>query len=162
MLSILSGQCWLSVEGVAEPVQLATGDCFTFKATVGISAMEYLTRWRMLLAGDRMATSNASISTIAPALGYASESAFQHGLQESDGLFATAIEAWRSAPVFLKTINDKEREDGMKRVQAGVLDVAYVEYGPSDGPPVVLLHGFPMTFTRRMWPLRSCDWPGNA
>ena len=31
----------------------------------------------------------------------------------------------------------------MKRVQAGVLDVAYLEFGPSDGPPAVLLHGFP-------------------
>jgi pimeloyl-ACP methyl ester carboxylesterase len=31
----------------------------------------------------------------------------------------------------------------MPRVNAGVLDVAYEETGPSDGTPVVLLHGFP-------------------
>ncbi|MCJ2096381.1 alpha/beta hydrolase [Methylobacterium sp. J-072] len=31
----------------------------------------------------------------------------------------------------------------MKRVQAGVLDVAYREVGPPDGKPAVLLHGFP-------------------
>ena len=31
----------------------------------------------------------------------------------------------------------------MKRVVAGVLDVAYVEVGPPDGIPVILLHGFP-------------------
>lgn len=30
-----------------------------------------------------------------------------------------------------------------KRVRAGVLDVAYVEWGRPDGRPVVLLHGFP-------------------
>ena len=31
----------------------------------------------------------------------------------------------------------------MKRVLAGVLDVAYREVGPPDGTPAVLLHGFP-------------------
>jgi pimeloyl-ACP methyl ester carboxylesterase len=31
----------------------------------------------------------------------------------------------------------------MKRVQAGMLDVAYREVGPPDGKPAVLLHGFP-------------------
>lgn len=30
-----------------------------------------------------------------------------------------------------------------RTVQAGVLDIAYVEQGPADGPPVVLMHGFP-------------------
>lgn len=28
-------------------------------------------------------------------------------------------------------------------VRAGVLDIAYVEAGPADGPPVLLMHGFP-------------------
>jgi pimeloyl-ACP methyl ester carboxylesterase len=31
----------------------------------------------------------------------------------------------------------------MREVTAGVLDVAYQEFGPGGGPPVVLLHGFP-------------------
>ena len=47
-----------------------------FKATVGVSPMDYLTRWRMLLAGDRLANSSDPISAIARSLGYESESAF--------------------------------------------------------------------------------------
>ena len=31
----------------------------------------------------------------------------------------------------------------MKAVTAGALEIAYIETGPTDGPPVVLLHGFP-------------------
>ena len=31
----------------------------------------------------------------------------------------------------------------MKHIPAGVLDVAYLDSGPADGAPVVLLHGFP-------------------
>jgi len=31
----------------------------------------------------------------------------------------------------------------MKHMRAGVLNVAYEELGPPDGPPVILLHGFP-------------------
>jgi AraC-like DNA-binding protein len=47
-----------------------------FKETVGVSAMEYLTRWRMLVAGDRLVNSSDPISVIARSLGYESESAF--------------------------------------------------------------------------------------
>jgi AraC-like DNA-binding protein len=47
-----------------------------FKETVGASPMEYLTRWRMLLAGDRLANTSDPVSVIALSLGYESESAF--------------------------------------------------------------------------------------
>ena len=33
--------------------------------------------------------------------------------------------------------------DSLKHVRAGVLDVGYAEAGPADGPPVILLHGWP-------------------
>jgi len=48
----------------------------TFKEMVGQSPMEYLTRWRMMVAGDRLRSSGDPISVIAPSLGYESESAF--------------------------------------------------------------------------------------
>ena len=47
-----------------------------FKETVGAAPMEYLTRWRMLLAGDRISNTSDSVSEIAQSLGYESASAF--------------------------------------------------------------------------------------
>jgi len=47
-----------------------------FKQTVGTSPLDYLTRWRMLRAGDRLANSSEPVSLIALSLGYESESAF--------------------------------------------------------------------------------------
>jgi AraC-like DNA-binding protein len=46
-----------------------------FKDTVGEPAMDYLTRWRMLVASDRLAKGE-SIALVAPTVGYESESAF--------------------------------------------------------------------------------------
>jgi AraC-like DNA-binding protein len=47
-----------------------------FKEVVGEAPMQYLSRWRMLLACDRLEHASDPISTIAEALGYESESAF--------------------------------------------------------------------------------------
>ncbi len=47
-----------------------------FKETVGSSPMEYLTRWRMLLAGEKLTGSSDPVSVVARSLGYESESAF--------------------------------------------------------------------------------------
>ncbi len=47
-----------------------------FREIVGATPMEYLTRWRMLLAADRLKSSPDGLSAIAQSLGYASESAF--------------------------------------------------------------------------------------
>ena len=47
-----------------------------FKNTVRQSPMEYLTRWRILLAEDRMTNTTDPVSAIAQSLGYDSTSAF--------------------------------------------------------------------------------------
>ena len=47
-----------------------------FREMVGTPPMEYLTRWRMVRAGERLLTSKDAISDIALSLGYESESAF--------------------------------------------------------------------------------------
>ncbi|MGO4813398.1 AraC family transcriptional regulator [Cupriavidus sp. 2MCAB6] len=49
---------------------------YRFKQVVGVAPMEYLTRWRMLVAGDRLRHTDEHISSIAYSLGYDSESAF--------------------------------------------------------------------------------------
>jgi AraC-like DNA-binding protein len=52
-----------------------------FRHVVGASPMEYLTRWRMLLAGERLRSSPDKVATIAAALGYESESAFSNAFK---------------------------------------------------------------------------------
>jgi len=48
----------------------------TFKAAVGASPLDYLTRWRMRLAADRLVRTGEPVSAVALSLGYESESAF--------------------------------------------------------------------------------------
>lgn len=47
-----------------------------FRRRVGLTAMNYLMRWRMLVAGERLQSSNASIAEVALSVGYEAESAF--------------------------------------------------------------------------------------
>jgi AraC-like DNA-binding protein len=47
-----------------------------FRAVTGETVMDYVTRWRMLIAGEELEATTKPISAIAPALGYESESAF--------------------------------------------------------------------------------------
>jgi AraC-like DNA-binding protein len=70
------GHAW-TLQKLAERVGMSRSIfALRFKETVGATPMEYLTRWRMLLAGDRLTNSDDSISVIASSLGYKSESAF--------------------------------------------------------------------------------------
>ena len=47
-----------------------------FRRTVGSTPMEYLARWRMMLAAERIKSSSEGLAEIAQSLGYESESAF--------------------------------------------------------------------------------------
>jgi len=57
-----------------------------FKASVGEPAMDYLTRWRMMLAADRLANEGVPIALVALAVGYESESAFGAAFKRAFGL----------------------------------------------------------------------------
>jgi AraC-like DNA-binding protein len=75
-----------TVEELARHVGMSRSTfALRFKETVGMSPMEYLTRWRMLVAGDRMANTSDSISEIARSLGYESASAFAQAFKKVMG-----------------------------------------------------------------------------
>jgi AraC-like DNA-binding protein len=64
------------------------------KDSVGEPAMDYLTRWRMIVASDCLANAGMSIAVVAPTAGYGSESAFGAAFERvigtSPGQFARA------------------------------------------------------------------------
>ncbi len=47
--------------------------------------MDYLTRWRMLIAGDRLRNTGDRLAAIAAGLGYESESAFSTAFKRTMG-----------------------------------------------------------------------------
>jgi AraC-like DNA-binding protein len=66
-----------TLSDLAEAIGMSrTSFAVRFKTCVGVAPLEYLTRWRMLLAAERLASSATSITNIAPLFGYESESAF--------------------------------------------------------------------------------------
>jgi AraC-like DNA-binding protein len=70
------GYPW-TLQSLAEHVGMSRSVfALRFRETVGATPMEYLTRWRMLLAADRLKNSSDGLSAIAQSLGYDSESAF--------------------------------------------------------------------------------------
>jgi AraC-like DNA-binding protein len=70
------GHPW-TLQSLAERVGMSRSVfALRFRETVGATPMEYLTRWRMLVAADRLQNSSDGLSAIAQSLGYESESAF--------------------------------------------------------------------------------------
>ncbi len=57
----------------------------TFKRAVGESPIAYLARWRMTLAANRIQDKREPISSVAPSLGYQSESAFSAAFKRQWG-----------------------------------------------------------------------------
>lgn len=65
------------VEELASKVGMSrTAFIERFKDLVGLPPVEYLIRWRMTIARDALKTGNDNLSSIAAAVGYASETTF--------------------------------------------------------------------------------------
>ncbi|WP_180899083.1 helix-turn-helix transcriptional regulator [Martelella soudanensis] len=56
-----------------------------FKRKVGTTPIAYLTRWRMMLAGERLIETSDSVAEIATSLGYTSEHAFAAAFKREMG-----------------------------------------------------------------------------
>ncbi|MGN8198570.1 AraC family transcriptional regulator [Salinisphaera sp. RV14] len=70
------GERWTLERLAGEAAMSRTAFALKFKEVVGMTPMSYLTRWRMLLAADRLTHSRQSLSQIGAALGYESEKSF--------------------------------------------------------------------------------------
>jgi AraC-like DNA-binding protein len=76
-----------TLQSLAECVGMSrTAFALKFRDTVGVSVMDYLTRWRMLLAEDRLVKSDDPVSAIAHSLGYESESSFSTAFKRVVGV----------------------------------------------------------------------------
>lgn len=79
------GHGW-TVQELAERAGMSRSTfALKFKEKAGIAVMEYLIRWRMLLAADRLENSSDSVLAIALWLGYKSESAFGSAFKREMG-----------------------------------------------------------------------------
>jgi len=80
------GDPW-TLQSLAERVGMSRSVfALRFRETVGATPMEYLTRWRMLLAADRLKNSPDGLSAIAQSLGYESDSAFGKAFRRVMGI----------------------------------------------------------------------------
>jgi len=63
-----------------------------FQQLVGSSPIQYLTQWRMLLASNLLCRGNASLASIAEAVGYQTDTAFSRAFRRE---FGAPPAAWR-------------------------------------------------------------------
>ena len=83
------GRSWTLQELAHESGMSRSAFARLFKTVVGVSAMEYLMRWRMLLAGDRLLTTENPVYQIAFSLGYDSEASFRTAFHKVMGCSPT-------------------------------------------------------------------------
>ncbi|HTV73320.1 MAG TPA: AraC family transcriptional regulator [Candidatus Acidoferrales bacterium] len=87
-----------TVRSLAESAAMSrTAFSLKFKKMVGTSPMEYLTRWRMLLAANKLSNAGDSIAVIAASLGYESESAFSTAFKRVMGCSPRAYSRRRNS-----------------------------------------------------------------
>ena len=78
-------RAWTVEELAARAATSRTTFAVRFRHVAGLAPMAYLTRWRMLLAADRLTRTTDPVARIAGDVGYTSESAFAHAFKREMG-----------------------------------------------------------------------------
>lgn len=85
---------WTAEELAKEACLSRSAFAERFTNTVGLPPMSYLTRWRMLLAGQRLRESSDTLAQVAAAVGYESEFSFSRAFARETGVTPGA---WRKS-----------------------------------------------------------------
>jgi AraC-like DNA-binding protein len=92
-----------SVESLAREARMSrSAFALRFKTILGQTPLEYLTQWRMYRAGAMIRSNNTSLSEVASAVGYGSESSFSRVFRREMGL---APREYRRKFAFLQSSN---------------------------------------------------------
>lgn len=67
-----------------------------FTRVIGVAPMQYLARWRMYVAAQRLRADGVPLGQVAEAVGYASEAAFSRAFKKT---FGSAPASWRRAEI---------------------------------------------------------------
>lgn len=89
-----------TIAGLATAVTMSRSSfALRFKATVGIAPSEYLTRLRMHAAGQLLRDSDLTVSAVATAVGYASETSFSTAFRRA---MSASPHAFRTRPPLIR------------------------------------------------------------
>ena len=93
-LHLRPARAWTAEELAKEACLSRSAFADRFTSTVGLPPMSYLTRWRMLLAGQRLRESSDTLAQVAAVVGYESEFSFSRAFARETGV---APGAWRKS-----------------------------------------------------------------
>lgn len=93
LLHARPGHPWTLAELAQETASSRSKLVERFTELVGQPPMQYLTRWRMQVAANRLLESQAKVAAVGADVGYESEAAFSRAFKKATGL---APGAWRS------------------------------------------------------------------
>ena len=91
-LHLRPSRAWTAEELAKEACLSRSAFADRFTTAVGLPPMSYLTRWRMVLAGQRLRESSDTLAQVAAAVGYESEFSFSRAFARETGITPGA---WR-------------------------------------------------------------------